>query len=377
MYRTRKFAITAVASAGSMLAFSAGAGSAVAGAQQHRSTREQRPSAHRSAILSGAPTSPGASPNFTAVAASAAAVVAQGDQTDVFVTPADGWRDAGPTATLADAAAPPGGTSVSISGGTVVAGLGTLGTSRVEDVFREPPGGWSGTVAPVARLRPPGGGHVLLGGVIAGRLIAAQTTDANRPFGPVGVYVRPDGGWSGIVRPRARLLAPTGAETGFGLAVTSRAIFVSGISGVYVFTKPKRGWSGTIRPSARLHASGRVSVAGNTVLVGATVFRRPARGWTGTVKPSATVGRGFPTEQTSSPTALLTSDVAIPASGCVDGCTARVAATLKPRRGWTGHLRSTNIVRISSQTEQLPLALAGSNLFLTGGNDVRVYRFSH
>jgi hypothetical protein len=291
----------------------------------------------------------------------------------VFVKSTGGWRNTGPAATLVDSAAPTGGTSVSISKDTVVAGFGSGGPS-VEDVFVKPAAGWSGTVSPAARLVPPGGSRTLINGVIAGRVIAAQTTSAQQPMGPVGVYIKPAAGWSGTVRSSARLLAKN-AVTGFGLAVSSNTIFVSGRFVVYAFNKPKRGWSGAIKPSARLRATGGVTEAGTLVLVGNEVFSTPAHGWSGIVKPSATITAPFPpTDQTSSPTTLITTSVDIPASGCVTVCPAQAAAVIKPRGGWTGHLHRTTIVRTTTSTGILPAALSGPNLLLTGGANVLVYR---
>ena len=377
MHRSRRFLINLITGASLVLGLSLvgetaeahiRAGSATAGVK--------RPSAHLLATLSGPPPPPAPSPNFTRVAASAGTVVAQGTETDVFAESVGGWRSTGPTASLLDPKAPGAGTGLSISKDTVVAGFGSSGARSVEDVFVKPSADWSGVVSPAARLVPPAGHRTLIDGVIAGRVIAAQTTDAQQPLGPVGVYVKPARGWSGTVRPRARLAARS-AITGFGLAISSHTIFVSGRSVVYVFKEPMRGWSGTIKPSARLHATGGVSVAGTSVLVGYKVFSKPAHGWSGNVKPSATIAARFvPTDQASSPTTLITTSISTAASGCVTGCPAQVAAVTRPRHGWTGRLRKTTIVGTISHTEGLPVALSGANLFLTGGGDVRVYRLN-
>jgi hypothetical protein len=154
-------------------------------------------------------------------------------------------------------------------------------------------------------------------------------------------------------------------------------IFVAGLSVVYVFREPTRGWSGAIKPSARLRARGLMSVAGTSVLIGDKVFSRPAHGWSGNVKPSATLTpSGIGTGQASSPATLVTTSVSVPASGCVTGCPAQAAAVTRPQQRWAGHLHTVRVVKMISDTGVLPAALAGPDLFLSGGDDVRVYRLS-
>jgi hypothetical protein len=176
------------------------------------------------------------------------------------------------------------------------------------------------------------------------------------------------------VRPSARLLAK-GAVTAFGLAVSANTVFVSGRSVVYAFNKHKHGWSGTIKPSARLRATGDVTLVGTAVLVGNDIFAKPAHRWSGNMNPSATITAPFPpTDQTSEPGTLITTSVDTPASGCVTGCPAQLAAVVKPARGWVGQLHRTTIVKTTTSTGILPVALSGPNLFLTGGANIRVYR---
>jgi hypothetical protein len=327
-----------------------------------------RPSAHRVATLSGATS------DFSRLAAGPGTVVAQGAETDVFARAADGWQTGGPAATLADPNAPAAGTGLAMSRNVIVAGFGFAGAHSVEDVFVKPAAGWSGASGPAARLAPPSGRHTLVGGVIAGQIIAAQTTDAQQPMGPVGVYLEPTRGWSKTVRPSARLVPSGAATTGYGLAVSARAIFVSHRASVSVYTRPQRGWSGTIKPSARLRATGAVSTVGTAVLVGNELFAAPRRGWRATIRPAASITAPVPSDQAGSATTIVTSSVSIFAGGCVSGCPAQAVAVIKPPHGWVGHLHRTAVVRTTSQTGRLPAALSGHDLFLTGGADVAVYR---
>jgi hypothetical protein len=185
-------AVGVLVSAGSL---AAGAQSAAATTRVARSAAvAKRPSADLLAVLTASPAPAAPAPNFTSMAASRSTVVAQGSVTDVFVEGVGAWRSTGPAATLVDPAAPAapaasaGGTGVSISNDTVLAGFGSANGRSVEDVFVRPAGGWSGPVSPAARLAAPSGSQALINGAIAGHLIAAQTTSAQRPMGPVGVY---------------------------------------------------------------------------------------------------------------------------------------------------------------------------------------------
>jgi hypothetical protein len=167
-----------------------------------------RPSADLLATLTG-PSAP--SPSFTRLAASTSTVVAQGAETDVFTKSPGGWQSAGRVATLVDPDAPVGGTGLSISADTVVEGFGSPDARSVEDVFVKPTAGWSGAVSPAARLIASGSGQTLVNGVIAGRVIAAKTTSAQEPLGPVDVFVKPTAAGRGrsahvrvCARPRTR-----------------------------------------------------------------------------------------------------------------------------------------------------------------------------
>jgi hypothetical protein len=340
--------------------------------------------AHPVAILHPPATVLAPAPDYTRVAASASTVVAQGPlETDLWTASTSGWQSDAPAATLVDSGAPAGnasspGAGLSMSQNTILAGFGIATVNSVEDVFVRPASGWTGAIAPVARLAPPMGSAALLDGVIRGRVAAAQTTGTFQPLGPVGVYVEPPGGWSGTVAPGARLVVGGGSTlTGYGLAISVHAIFVSGQGVTLVFTEPRRGWSGTIWPSARLSASGPVATAGTSVLVGNTLFPRPARGWSGTVKPSGSIASQFPPgAQIGSPGAIVASRIVPFASGCAGGCPINVDAVVKPARGWNGRLHPTTLVHALGEQETLPLALAGPDLVLSGGADVRVYRLS-
>jgi hypothetical protein len=152
---------------------------------------------------------------------------------------------------------------VAVSGNTVVSGASPLSGGSGKEalyVFRRPVRGWLGVVHQSAQLIPTRG-LLSFGGdriAIAGRNVFAGGTISSR-VGAVFVFHRPKRGWSGTVHPRARLLAPSttavSAVTAFGSSVVAGGPASNGLPRVEVFKQPKRGWSGTMRPYARLRLS--------------------------------------------------------------------------------------------------------------------------
>ena len=344
------------------------------------------PSASRSASLVATLSPAGGFANFVALAASSNIVVAAGNVTDVFTKSPAGWQGGGPAASLVDPATTEAPTGLSISSNTVVEGLHQAkGGSGIEDVFVEPVDGWSGAIAPAARLVAPQTNESLTDGVISGSVIAADVSPA-QPYAQrldaAAVYLKPARGWSGQVAPGARLALPRSARTGSGLAISSNTIFVSTRTGVYVFTRPARGWSGTIKPSARLRTIGTLSAAGSAVVVGGDIFTKPRHGWAGTVAPVARVisshaGDAQLGGQASSAATVVSGIVGrIPPGGCVNTCTATVTAATKPRNGWSGAQHATTILHTLSGTGLLPVALVGRTLSVTGGGPIDIYQLA-
>ena len=190
----------------------------------------------------------------------------------------------------------------------------------------------------------------------------------NAPFGDVGqnrdqgavyVFVKPAGGWSGLLGENAKLVASDGAtddlflvSIGEGVAVSGDTVVVGAANkdvgpntdqgSAYVFVEPVGGWAGTLTESAKLTASDgaaenrfgfSVGVSGDTVVVGtffatsrpAYVFVEPPGGWTGALHENAR---------------LAGSDGFNGFSVAVSGDTVVVAPNVyrKPAGGWAGAL---------------------------------------
>ena len=143
-----------------------------------------------------------------------------------------------------------------ISGDTIVADApGDCSCSQAY-VFTEPAGGWSGTIHQSATLTIPNASFPCFGGqdsvAIDGPTIAAACEHN------AYVFTEPTGGWTGTIQPSATLLPPS-TKTTFAESVAVLRSTIAVASGAgnttidpVVFNEPARGWSGTIRPTARL-----------------------------------------------------------------------------------------------------------------------------
>ena len=198
------------------------------------------------------------------------------------------------------------GSSVSISGDTVVVGAptATVGANSLQGeayLFTEPGAGWA-DMTETARLTASDaaaddwfGSSVSINGdtVMVGAPQAGVGTSASE--GAVYAFTEPGSGWANVTQ-TAKLTAPDGNfGAGFGQSLSmSSNTMVVGASGItvgsnsdqgaaYVFTESASGWASTTL-TAKLTASdgaasgwfgSSVSISGNTVVVGS---------------PSATVG---------------------------------------------------------------------------------------
>jgi len=242
----------------------------------------------------------------------------------VFAEPASGWADMTQTAKLiaSDGTAySEFGGSISISGNTVVVGAETgLGAAYV---FAEPASGWADMTqtAELTASDAVSGDFFGTSVSISGNTVVVGAT---RPRA-VYVFTEPVSGWADMTQ-TAELTASDGAVgDGFGrsVSISGNTVVVGapqgGIDGpgaAYVFTEPASGWA-DMTQTAELTASGgvvgdqfgwSVSTSGNTVVVGANlaavggnqyqgaayVFTEPATGWadmTQTAKLTASDGK--------------------------------------------------------------------------------------
>jgi FG-GAP repeat len=240
----------------------------------------------------------------------------------VFVEPATGWANMVETAelTASDGAANTGfGSSVAISGGTIVIGAtgATVGGNPYQGaayVFVRPAGGWSSMTQAAKLTASDGTVDAAFGESVT---ISANTVVVGSPYvtinsqmqqGAAYVFVEPSGGWSDMTE-TAELTSSngtTGDIFGVSVAINGAAVLV-GASGAtvngnasqgaaYIFSEPGGGWTSTTE-TARLTASdglaasyfgSSVGLLGNTAVVGAPsdfvgsvyVYVQPSGGWT-------------------------------------------------------------------------------------------------
>ncbi len=207
------------------------------------------------------------------------------------------------------------GISVAISGNTVVVGafdpnIEATGTAYV---FVNASGGW-GNMTQTAVLTSSDGGagfgtSVAISGdtIIVGAANASnldfQTPQQQGP-GAAYVFVKPPTGWTDMTE-TAKLSASDGADGdafGYNVSISRDTVAVgalfahSGAGAAYVFVKPPSGWSNmtqtaelTASDSTNFDSMGAVAISGDTVLTGAYghnnfrgaayVFVMPRTGW--------------------------------------------------------------------------------------------------
>jgi hypothetical protein len=277
----------------------------------------------------------------------------------VFTKPPGGWSGTVTESAKLTVAQPDVGgiDSVAMTANTIVArplpASGTNTPERTLYVFTKPAAGWSGTAMPSATLVAPRG--ALRGGVgpsiaISGRdTFASASTSHNNAL--VFVFHRPSRGWTGIIHQHATLTVPS-INWGSPPIATFGSSLVAGVLGsstpsAEVFNKPRRGWSGRIRPAARLGpkplpndgdssrytnslaASGGMiavlvigpwsSSCGVTLICTETLntFSRPRRGWKGTIPADASASVTSP-DLNGFPLAIAGPTIATGGQGAID-----------------------------------------------------------
>jgi hypothetical protein len=247
---------------------------------------------------------------------------------EVFVNPPSGvWSNPAPVATLVQADGSPFGTFNGIAAsGNIIVATGSTTDAFGGIVFVRPPGGWSGASPARAWLHIPVSSDVAGATPVVSQntiFIGASWTVSGRLNDAVFVYREPTGGWSGTLNPSAELIANAGPgmvpDGDQNLAAAGTNVYVAAPSPVtppgrminifyyryvpvaYVFSRPRGGWSGRISQSGTLNAL-RTSGPGNIVAASGSnvavdsgpspnpahdrvvIYRRPARGW-GKVSP--------------------------------------------------------------------------------------------
>ena len=216
----------------------------------------------------------------------------------VFVEPSFGWTNMTQTAKLttsSSVAYVQFGIGVAISGDTVVVAAWGNGNGYPAEafVYVEPLLGWLENVTQTATLTAPGAGSTV---AISGGTVVLGADNTQIPGrGAVGaayVFVEPVLGWSGTVTDAATLTAFDGAagdQFGDSVAISGNTVVVGaddagavgGIPGqgaAYVFVEPKAGWAGDLFDAAKLTASDgtfgdgfgfSVAFDGDTMVIGA------------------------------------------------------------------------------------------------------------
>ena len=229
----------------------------------------------------------------------------------VFVKPAGGWANATETAQLFGSSSPSFGGSVAISGDTIVVGAPTEGGPSGKGaygaayVFVKPAAGWSTRLYTAKLSASDGAPYKYLGSTVAisGDTIVAGTA-ASGGSGAAYVFVKPAGGWTSGTE-TAKLTAsdaPSWNYFGISVGVSGNTVVAGAWNGgdvsgaVYVFVRPAGGWANSTE-TAKLTASDAVAdlrgvslaISGDTVVAGAPlnhadqgsayVFVKPAEGW--------------------------------------------------------------------------------------------------
>ncbi len=276
------------------------------------------------------------------------------------------------------------GTSVAISGSTVVAGapLRTVGANAdqgVAYVFTEAAsGGWANATQTAELTASDGAASDDFGGAVA---ISGSTIVVGAPFrnnyrGAAYVYTEPAGGWTGTttnpMTQTAELSASnggTGDDFGYSVGVSGPTIVVGEPNlqvgsdvyqgAVYEYTAPAGGWPATATQTAELTASDggagdslgtAVAVSGSTIVAGAPahndtgsayVYTEPTGGWSGsTTNPlnetaELAASDGAFNDNFGSAIAVAGPTIAVGADSHNNGAGA-VYVFSKPSAGWSG-----------------------------------------
>jgi probable HAF family extracellular repeat protein len=215
----------------------------------------------------------------------------------VFVKPATGWANMTQTAelrasdgTLSDIF----GFSISISGNTVAVGARgatTFGSREFQGavyVFAEPASGWV-NMPQTAKLTASNSSYADYLGTsvsVSGNTIVAGAPGVGAGRGAAYVFVEPAGGWANCTETAELTGGAPGDISGNSVAISGNTIVVGaprwpaydGPGAAYVFVKPKSGWKSTSHFNAKLAASDgavdnylgyAVGISGNTIVSGA------------------------------------------------------------------------------------------------------------
>jgi hypothetical protein len=307
----------------------------------------------------------------------------------VFVEPANGWTSMTQTAELVasnGAANAFFGTSVAISGNTIVVGAGgttVQGNPRQGSayVFAEPTKGWRNMTQTAELTASDGYVGDDFGASVA---ISGNTVAIGAPYASIGsnyqqgasyVFVEPGSRWTNMTQ-TAKLTSSDGAANdifGGAVAISASTIVVgaseatvngnSSAGKAYVFVQPESGWT-DMTQTAELTASDAIAddyfgsslaISGNTAVVGAPsdfsgtayVFVEPAGGWTNATQTAElTPGSVGSLLLMGTSVALNGNTVMAGAVGATDGGNAYEGALyvfIEPANGWADENQSAQL----------------------------------
>jgi hypothetical protein len=224
----------------------------------------------------------------------------------VYEKPASGWpRNMLPAAKLTPSTGGFGGTTVAISGDTIV--VGSVGNG-IAYVFVRPAGGWTNMTETAQLSDGVQGDFFGISVAIDGNTIAVgasgTTVNGNTSQGAAYVFVKPPAGWATTSTYNAELTSSDGTyQDLFGISVgvsghtvVAGAPFYEDRTGpgvVYVYVEPATGWA-DMTQTAELTESQQglydefgiaTAIYGNTIIVGAPqadsayLFVKPQTGW--------------------------------------------------------------------------------------------------
>lgn len=210
------------------------------------------------------------------------------------------------------------GWSVAVSGDIVVVGATGDDNKGAAYIFVKPSSGWGGVLTETAKLIASNRVTNAIFGYSVG--ISGDTVIVGAPNQDSAyIFVRPSGGWGGILTQTARLTATdaiSSDEFGFSVGISNNVAVIGADSddigaksnqgSAYVFVKPGSGWKGVLTQTAKLIASdGAVEdsfgtltrISSDTIVVGtrgddnlkgsAYVFIKPGSGWGGILTQTA------------------------------------------------------------------------------------------
>jgi hypothetical protein len=277
------------------------------------------------------------------------------------------------------------GTSVSISGDTIV--VGSIAHNAAY-VFTRPQGGWQ-NMTETAVLSNNNGVATLFGEYVAidGATIAVSEPKTFTSRGRVQIFTEPAGGWVNATPTGSIIASDTTSYNYFGTGLcVSGSTIVAGASGnnngqgaAYVFVEPAAGWSGSHSEKAKLTAAdGRVQDAlgaavafnGNTIVAGAQkknnssggayVFVEPTSGWKSMTQTAELSASGLAMgDYFGGAVAIVPTGIAIASATTLT--TGTVYTYAKPATGWKNSLQTSKVTVAGAQSGS-SVAISGSVL---------------